>query len=287
MERRPNFSISSSLLLTVCSLLGVSCEEDESTQVNTFTGETVEIPGGTFTMGSPLTEADRKGDEPEHEVTVASFRMSKYEVTNSEFAVFLNDKKVDRYGYYPEAATIAEQLVNLNTSSGVWYSNNQWVPVTGYENHPAVDVTWFGATEFATWVGGRLPTEAEWEFACRGNTTTPFSTGVCLTDEQGNYAWGNPYNTCINTISTSLDETQEVGTYPANAFGLHDMHGNVWEWCSDEYGSNDQMRVLRGGSWHDEASLCRSACRHAAFKGYWSAVPLLNGTVGIRIVFDN
>ena len=287
MKRRPYFSISSSVLLAVCSLLVVNCEEDEPALVDSYTGETVEIPGGTFTMGSPLTEVNRKDDEPEHEVTVASFRMSKYEITNSEFAAFLNDKKVDRYGHYPEGAALTEQLVNLNTSSGVWYSNNQWVPVTGYEHYPVIDVTWYGATEFATWVGGRLPTEAEWEYACRANTNTPFNTGACLTNEQGNYAWSNPYNSCANnTISGSLDKSQEVGKYPANAFGLYDMHGNVWEWCSDEYGFNSSLRVLRGGSWHDEAWICRSASRHFAFKGYWSAVPLLNGTTGVRVVFD-
>jgi formylglycine-generating enzyme len=279
-------SISLPLLIGVCSLLLVSCEEDEEARREpAITIESVQVPAGSFTMGSPLSEVDRKSDESEHVVAVQSFRMSKYEITNGEFAIFLNDKKVGRYGYYPEGSELAEQLVNLNTNSGVWYSNSQWVPVTGYENHPVVDVTWYGATEFAAWVGGRLPTEAEWEYACRGNTTTEFNTGECLTDAQGNYDWNNPYNTCSNSGSASIKKTSAVGTYPANAFGLHDMHGNVWEWCSDEYSFNAGLRVLRGGSWYDEASLCRSASRHASFSGYWSSGSVY-GTTGVRVVIE-
>jgi formylglycine-generating enzyme required for sulfatase activity len=284
MKRRKYFSISF-LLLGICSLLVINCDEEQST-VMSFTGETVEIPGGTFTMGSPLTEVDRRDDETEHVVTLRSFTMSKYEVTNTEFASFLNETNVNRYGYFPEGSSVADQLVNLNTSTGVWYSNNEWVPVTGYENHPVVDVTWYGATEFAAWVGGRLPTEAEWEYACRGNTDTPFNTGVCLTSAQGNYAWEHPYNSCSTSSSPSPDKTVAVGSYPANEFGLHDMHGNVWEWCSDDFGGNVGLRVLRGGSWYNDASICRSACRHATHSGFWSGAGSVYGTTGFRVVFD-
>jgi formylglycine-generating enzyme required for sulfatase activity len=278
-------SISLPLLIVVCSLFLVTCDEEQDAKPEpTITIESVQIPGGTFTMGSPLTEVDRRDNETEHVVTLKAFRMSKYEVTNTEFAVFLNDTKVNRYGYYPEGSSVADQLVNLNTSTGVWYSNNEWIPVNGYENHPVVDVTWYGATEFAAWVGGRLPTEAEWEYACRGDTDTAFNTGACLTDAQGNYAWEHPYNSCSTPSALSPDKTTAVGSFPANEFGLHDMHGNVWEWCHDEFGGNPELRVLRGGSWHDEASICRSACRHAAFSGYWSGAQVY-GTTGIRVVF--
>jgi formylglycine-generating enzyme required for sulfatase activity len=117
------------------------------------------------------------------------------------------------------------------------YSENRWIPTTGYENHPVVNVTWFGAREFASYIGGFLPTEAQWEYACRAGTTTPFNTGSCLTNLQANYNWSYTYNVCSNTNTTSLRETQAVGKYPANAYGLHDMHGNVFEFCSDLYGA--------------------------------------------------
>ena len=262
-------------------MLAVSCEDKEPSPSERVSVAMVEIPAGTFMMGSPTTEVDRKDDEAQHEITLSSFRMSKYEITNSEFAAFLNAKKVDRYGYYINGA---QPLVSPNTSWGVWYSNNKWLPVSGYENHPVVDVTWVGATDFATWVGARLPTEAEWEYACRGNTSTAFNTGECLTDVQGNYAWNTPYDACTNSNSVTVNETQAVGTYPANGFGLHDMHGNVWEWCSDAYGYNNDLRVLRGGSWSEEASVCRSANRHSIYFAYWSANPVIDGTTGFRIV---
>ena len=284
MKRTPTCSIS--LLLAVCSLLVVNCSEDEPPRESPLTLETVQIPGGTFIMGSPITEANRKDDEGEREVTLSSFRMSKFEITNSEFAAFLNAEKVDRYGHHPKDDEPKAILVKLNTGWGVWYENNQWVPVTGYENHPVVDVTWFGAMAFAFWVGGRLPTEAEWEYACRGNTTTAFNTGACLTDAQGNYLWDHPYNTCPNTTSQSPNKPQAVGTYAANAFGLHDMHGNVWEWCIDSYGGNPDLRVLRGGSWSEEAWVCRSSNRHSMASVSWIANGTTGGNTGFRVVLE-
>ena len=86
-------------------------------------------------------------------------------------------------------------------------------------------------------MGGHLPTEAQWEYACRAGTTTTFNTGICLNNLQANYNWAYPYNTCTNTNMTYPGKTQSVGSYSPNAFGLHDMHGNVWEWCNDWYGT--------------------------------------------------
>ena len=286
MKRRCYFSFFSSVFLVMFSLLAVNCDEDDPTHANTFTGETVEIPGDTFIMGSPETELNRKPDESQREITLSSFRMSKYEITNSEFAAFLTAEKVDRYGRHPKDDKQIGTLVKLNTSCGVWYDNNQWVTVTGYENHPVVDVTWSGALAFAFWVGGRLPMESEWEYACRGNTTTAFNTGECITDAQGNYLWDHPYNTCSNANSAAPNKTLAIGSYPANAFGLHDMHGNVWEWCIDSYGGNPGLRVLRGGSWYEEAWVCRSANRHSVSSGSWTAHGLNIPNVGFRIVFD-
>lgn len=230
----------------------------------------VNIPAGTFMMGSPTTEVNRLSNEELHQVTLSSFKMSKYEITNAEYAVFLNSIGIGSSGEYPGRGI----LLYPDSSRGLIFIGSQWVPVAGYANHPATLVTWHGANEFANFVGGKLPSEAQWEYACRGNTTTPFNTGECLSNAQANYAWEYPYSTCSNTITTSHGTTQAAGTYPANAFGLHDMHGNVNEWCSDWYGNypttaqtnptgptTGWARVIRGGSWDFDAEYCRSASR--------------------------
>ena len=257
---------------------------------------TVLIPGGTFTMGSPLTEVDRNTDETQYQVTLSDFRMSKYEITNTQFAAFLNAKSIGSNGIWAAGAYPTLVLIYASSGSYDWglhYTGNQWVPVTGYENHPVINVSWYGATEFANYAGGSLPTEAEWEYACRGNTTTPFNTGNCLSNTQANYNWEYPYNTCANTITSYPGTSQAVGTYPANAFGLNDMHGNVWEWCSDWYGTypntaqnnptgatTGAARVIRGGSWNYLARNCRSAIRSINYpiNDYFN--------LGFRVVFS-
>jgi len=257
---------------------------------------TVLIPAGTFTMGSPISEVGRDTNEVEHQVTLSAFRMSKYEITNAQYAAFLNAKSIGSDGKYAAGVYPTQTLIiassGVNYDFGLHYTSGQWTPVTGYENHPVIFVTWYGATEFATYAGGTLPTEAQWEYACRGNTTTPFNTGACLDNSEANYNWYQPYNTCTNTIPPGpLAETQTVGMYPANAYGLHDMHGNVLEWCSDWYGYNTTTpqtnptgastgtkRILRGGGWIDKAQMCRSAIRHSYSPSG------LTGGFGFRIV---
>jgi formylglycine-generating enzyme required for sulfatase activity len=250
------------------------------------------IPAGTFTMGSPLTEVNRYSDETQHTVTLTAFRMSKYEITNAQYAAFLNAKSIGSNGIWNTAPVYKTQtLIYANSSMGLTYSVSQWAPVTGYENAPVIYVTWYGATEYATYVGGTLPTEAQWEYACRAGTTTPFNTGDFLTNLQANYDWAYPYNGGTNTVTTYPGKTQAVGTYAANAYGLSDMHGNVWEWCSDWYGTyptsaqtnptgatTGSYRVIRGGSWGNNAQDCRSAIR---FRNYPNSD---NYYIGFRVV---
>ena len=229
-----------------------------------------------FLMGSPESEVNRYTNETQYPVTLTAFRMSKYEITNAQYAAFLNAKGIGSDGKYAAGVYPTQALIYANSSWGLTYIGSQWVPVTGFEDAPVIYVTWYGATEYATYIGGTLPTEAQWEYACRAGTTTPFNTGTCLTNTDANYYWGDPYMTCTNTVTTSPGKTQTVGTYAPNAYGLYDMHGNVWEWCADWYGTypttaqtnptgatTGSYRVIRGGSWRNDAQFCRSAFRIA------------------------
>jgi formylglycine-generating enzyme len=205
--------------------------------------EWVHIPAGTFMMGSPETEKLRDDDEgPQHKVTLSGFKMSKFAVTFAQYDAFC--EATDRWKP----------------------SDEGW----DREKYPVMNVSWDDATEFAEWMGCRLPTEAEWEYACRAGTSTPFNTGGCISTDLANY---DPYPNCIEG-SFIQEELQPVGSYAPNAWGLYDMHGNIWEWCSDWYGdysSASQMnptgptsgseRVLRGGSWCECGEYCRSAFR--------------------------
>jgi formylglycine-generating enzyme required for sulfatase activity len=145
-------------------------------------------------------------------------------------------------------------------------------------NHPVTQVTWYDAAAFAEWMGCRLPTEAEWEYAARANTTTPFYTGDCLTTDQANFNGEEPYTNCEK--GDNRDKPLPVGSFPPNAFGLYDMHGNIWEWTSDWYGEYDlkdtlnpkgpetgKNKVIRGGGWREPAWECRSAYRSSVYPG--------------------
>lgn len=250
--------------------------------------EWANIPAGTFTLGSPETEVNRSSDETQYTVTLPAFRMSKYEITNAQYAAFLNAKSIGSNGKFAAGAFPTETLIYASSGSSNWglnFINNKWIPVAGYENHPVISVTCYGATEFATYVSGTLPTEAQWEYACRAGTTTPFNTGNFLTDLQANYNWSYPYNGGTNTVTTYPGKTKMVGTYAPNAFGLCDMHGNVWEWCAERDGTTftvhsegGMVRMIRGGGWNSKAQDCRSVSRTRSSPRYDSSF------IGFRVV---
>ena len=218
--------------------------------------EMVEIPGGSFTMGSPKDELKRSNDEsPQHEVTVPSFYMGKHEVTQAQW------KQV---GALPQI----ERKLKPNPS----YFKG--------DNLPVEQVSWYDAVEFckrlsqATGKEYRLPSEAEWEYACRVGTTTPFYFGETTTTELVNY--NGDYTYADAPKGKYRRKTTAVGLFPPNAFGLYDMHGNIWEWCADTYqesyvGAPDDgsawtvdkrtRHILRGGSWLVNPLNCRSAKR--------------------------
>ena len=206
--------------------------------------EWVDIPAGTFTMGSPKSELEREKNETQHQVTLGGFKMSKYEITYEQYDSF------------------CEATGRTKPEDQGW----------GRENRPVVKVSWFDAKAFADWMGCRLPTEAEWEYACRAGTTTPFFSGTNLTTEQANYNGNYPYYK--NAKGKYYERTMKRGSFDPNAWGLFDMCGNAFEWCSDWLGdypveaqTNPQgpltgtVRVLRGGSWYSYAVYCRSASR--------------------------
>ena len=165
---------------------------------------------------------------------------------------------------------------------GCTYTGGQWWPVSStYVDCPVINVNWYGANEYCKWTDGakgRLPTEAEWEYACRAGTTGAFNTGAKISSDYANY--NGTSSSTYNLPGTYLGHTVPVKTYAANAWDLYQMHGNVLEWCSDWYdnyptvavndthGPNDPpnsstpYRVLRGGSWDFNANGCRSASRY-------------------------
>jgi formylglycine-generating enzyme required for sulfatase activity len=204
------------------------------------------IPPGEFLMGSPTSEVDHGSEETLHHVRLTKgFYLAAHEVTNAQYRLF--------------------DAGHASTFNG--------------DQQPATQVSHDDATAFAVWLSGQtgdtygLPTEAQWECACRATTTTPFSFGPNITPAHVNYDGDFPYN----GAPTGLDrgETTDVGIFPANAWGLYDMHGNVYEWCADWHDTyptgpvtEDPMgpasglfRVLRGGSWGAGARFARSAYR--------------------------
>ena len=214
------------------------------------------IPAGEFQMGSNDAEAG-SDEQPVHTVYLDAFYMDKYEVTNAEYAAFLNAQ-----GKHTDGGI---RWFDLNDSDAhIERVDGRYQSKTGYENHPAIEVSWYGAMAYAAWAGKRLPTEAEWEKAARGG----------LVGQK--YAWGNSIDTSKANYHVDVKDTTPVGSYPPNGYDLYDMTGNVWEWCLDAYDSHvytnaprrnpivgaesisdlinnfttiKSSRVLRGGSW--------------------------------------
>ena len=217
------------------------------------------IPQEVFVMGAPKDEPKSSDNErPQHTVRVSQFLMGRYAVTQAQWRVVVS--------YEPVAK-------ELNPDPSRFKGDNR----------PVERVSWEDAQEFCKRLSAktgkdyRLPSEAQWEYACRAGTETPFHFGETITTELANYNGDSTYNN--SPKGQRRGETSEVGIFPANEWGLHDMHGNVWEWCEDDYHNNyddapndgsawvesdrtKTNRLLRGGSWAALPANCRSACRN-------------------------
>ncbi|MCP5518863.1 MAG: SUMF1/EgtB/PvdO family nonheme iron enzyme [Verrucomicrobiales bacterium] len=260
---------------------GVRTAAEMRAYTNTIPGTTVTysmtpIPGGTYVMGSPAGEADRAEDEgPQREVKIAPFWMGRFEVTWNEYELFM----------YPDDEKKLRQLhptddVLNKVSDGVTRPSKPYTEMSfgmGRDGYPAICMTQHAANKYCHWLSAktghfyRLPTEAEWEYACRAGTTTPYSFGADAS-QIGSYAWYE---------MNSDFKYQKVGKKKPNPWGLYDMHGNVWEYCLDQYADSYEVvlgqvespwnkatkpypHAVRGGSYDDLASSLRSAARRGS-----------------------
>ena len=243
----------------------------------------VALPAGEFLMGSPETEPGRFDEEgPQHRVRIRqAFALGETPVT------------VDAYSMF-----IAETGYDMGGSAWVW-TGEKWETVKGkgwrdpgfaqHGQHPVTCVNWDDARAFIAWLNDRaglknrldayrLPSEAEWEYACRAGTTSAYNTGAKIESFQARFA--------------TREGTSPAGGYPATGYGLRDMHGNVWEWCEDvwhksydgapndgsaQLNGNSSLRVLRGGSWFNDPRNLRSARRGRAYP------TVRNGNIGFRL----
>lgn len=266
--------------------------------------EMVSVPGGSFLMGTSETEEKQRKDEtPQHVVTVAPFFMGKFLVTQEQWERVM--------GTNPSAFKDSELIDSPTDEATHDFSDDSQVykeleelfasaePFKG-SKLPVEMISWHDATEFcqklseSTGRTYRLPCEAEWEYACRAGTTTPFYFGESIITEFANYNGKYPYDSAPAGIFR--EKTTVVGSFPPNKFGLYDMHGNIREWCADpwhkdynyapakaiiwEEGGNASLRVLRGGAWNFNCLSCRSAGRNWRFPVFGSA------NIGLRVVYS-
>lgn len=234
--------------------------------------ELVQVAGGVFPLGDPVVN-----------VTISSFQMSRHEITNAQYIYFLNEIGCNANGSFNDPTYGNVEYIDMDISycaidhngTSFYFGGSSYAPTS---DCPVIEVSWYGANAYCQWAGGRLPTEAEWEAAARGATAGQSSgtyndqwAGTNIESVLTYYAWYY-----INSSS----QTHPVGTKSQNELSLHDMSGNVVEWCGDWYGSTfpygsnnptgpttGSYRVIRGGSWSDYASYCRVSYRNFNYPG--------------------
>lgn len=228
--------------------------------------EMVKIPGGSFMMGAPEDEEVKYNNEhPQHRVILETFFLGKFPITQEQYEVIMGENPSKFQG----------------------------------SKRPVEKVSWYDAVQFCrklSQITGKkyqLPSEIQWEYACRAQTTTPFHFGETITTDLANYHGDRTYGSGIKGIYR--EQTTDVGEFPANSFGIYDMHGNLYEWCEDCWHDNYQgapvdgsawvdgegdenyHRVLRGGSWYNDPVHCRSSARLGFIPDY------INFSLGFRV----
>lgn len=238
---------------------------------------TVYIPAGDFWMGTPdgekVTSTLR---EAYHHVTLTKgFRMSKYPITNSQYASFLNaihaevtynesKRGLVYHKSYPNRPLVADcKKWDSFSQYGIWRNqDNIWIPIKGYEDHPVQYVSWQGAMLYAKWVGGTLPTEAQWEYACRAGTTTRWATASGTDSDLINYAW---------FAKNSGGISHAVGLLKPNNWGLYDMMGNYYEWCYDLGNYSDSTDPIIDPIFTDTSNNTDLPIGHTVKGGYYTS----------------
>jgi len=233
------------------------------------------IPEGNFVMGGE--DDDLKLVAPFHEVYVDAFYMDVYEITNEQFSRFLNDVKPSegknnkRWNWLVIRDDLETEERFSWWPTEIIYENGKYIALEGHKNHPVLTVSWYAADEYCKWAGKRLPTEAEWERAARGGL------------KKKRFPWGDEIPTGglifdrVWNDNIQAAPTGPVGNYLPNGYGLYDMAGNVWEWVYDWFDpkyyeksppqnpkgpDSGDLKVLRGGAWHNHAMALRVAIRN-------------------------
>ncbi len=269
-----------------CSTEAINAQASKEL-TNSIGMKLVLIPKGTFQMGSPPSEQGSGDDERQHEVTLTQdYYLGAFEVTQAQYRKVMGNNPSNFQGdVVAERHPQTGRVVKEGDSS----------------RHPVERVSWNDAVEFCKRLSDlpeekkagrvyRLPTEAEWEYACRAGRKTAFSFGE-ESDSLGDFAW---------FAGNSGGKTRAVGEKKPNAWGLYDMHGNVWEWCSDWYSEypkgavsdpagpiESSLRVHRGGCWDFEAAFCRSARRSGDLPSYRLGPSLRDDGIGFRVALSS
>jgi formylglycine-generating enzyme required for sulfatase activity len=263
----------------------------------------IEIPAGSFLMGSPNDEPERSPDEgPRHVVRLEAFLIGQTPITQAQWREVAGwtPRDGERWGRQLPANPSRFQAMDAADEQRESFGSFRWLKgETSTDQRPVERVSWEDAMEFCHRLSQRtgrrysLPSEAQWEYACRAASSTPFHYGDTLSTDLANYDGNHTY--ANGPKGEYRQQTTPVAHFPANAWGLHDMHGNVWEWCSDhwhdtyegapddgrpwidEKTNENRHRLLRGGSWYRNPGDCRSAYRYDHHAGVRS------GNVGFRV----
>jgi formylglycine-generating enzyme required for sulfatase activity len=246
----------------------------------------ISIPSGDFTMGSLPTDPHAQTDEqPQHIVYLDAYQISKYEITNGQYLAFMDAGGYDDSTYWTTEGWLWRMTYSI--TEPYWWSEGNFNSGTAFPDYPVVGVSWYEAYAFCQWIGGRLPTEAEWEKSARG------------TDPTNYWPWGSDWdpskcNSYFNVLPDTFEYSAPVGLFDAgqSPYAIYDMAGNVWEWVNDWYDADyysvspdsnpagpdiAEFKVFRGGGWGNIGNyLCRTADRR-----YHSPVGS-NGVIGVR-----